>query len=106
MLVFDVLERRRKGFWDADRHGTGPDWTVLSRTCEVAGGSALTREITSFRRIGRLYRRTREVHRVALFEAAAVRSLLDRHGFRARVVRGYGTLRFRRGHVGFIAWKR
>jgi hypothetical protein len=65
----------------------------------------LTRQITSFRRVGELYRRSHEVHRQRLFRRAEVTAWLRDSGFKVRTLRGYGALRFARGQVGFLARK-
>src|SRR5256885_9767528 len=48
----------------------GPDWAVLVEKAE--SGRMLTRRITTFRRVGRLYRRGEEVHRLRLHEPREV----------------------------------
>ena len=65
----------------------------------------LTRHITSFRKAGDLYRRDQEIHHLRLLARSEVTRQLRAVGFRVRALRGYGQLRFARGHVGFIALK-
>lgn len=84
-------------------HRTGKDWAVLVRREYDASGTNLTRWITSFRKVGSHYRRSGEVHRLRLYDSAEVIDELRRLGFRVRRLRGYGTQRFARGHVGFLA---
>ena len=65
----------------------------------------LTRHITSFRRVGDLYRRDQEVHRQRLLDRKDLSTQLRDIGFRVHILHGYGTLRFGRGHIGLSARK-
>jgi hypothetical protein len=47
--------------------------------------------IQRFRRIGQLYRRDTEVHRLVLLETDALLAALDDAGFHARTIASYGT---------------
>ena len=78
---------------------------MLVTTEEDRQRQRLTRRITSFRRMGDLYRRDHEVHRQRLLKRADLAAQLRGFGFRVRILRGYGTLRFGRGHVGLSARK-
>jgi SAM-dependent methyltransferase len=90
VLIFDVIERGEPGFegrsWKA-----GEDWAVLVDTREDQGSRALVREITTFRRVGELYRRGRETHRVRLFEADEIRGWLTSAGFVVETSERYGA---------------
>jgi SAM-dependent methyltransferase len=81
----------------------GEDWAVLVSAEEDR--RLLTRRITSFRKVGTTYRRDDEVHRQRLYPPAEAAALLRGAGFRVRVLRGYGELRFARGVAGFLAWR-
>jgi SAM-dependent methyltransferase len=106
LLVFDGAEPGRvPGGGPVQKHRQGPDWTCLSTTSEDRRRKTLTREITSFRKVGGRYRRDREVHRLRLFDRAQVARQLRDIGFRVRTIRGYGPLRFPPGYVGFVARK-
>jgi hypothetical protein len=65
----------------------------------------LTRRMTIFRKVGRLYRRSEEVHRQRLHSAARIVKALEAAGFRVTRLPGYGTERFAPGHAGFVARK-
>ena len=65
----------------------------------------MRREITSFREVGKLYRRSTEVHYLRLYAAAEIAADLEACGFTARVLRGYGALLFPRGIAGVLAVK-
>jgi hypothetical protein len=59
----------------------------------------------SFRRVGKLYRRSEETHCLRLYAGAELLAELTRAGFAARLLGGYGRFRFSPGHVGFLARK-
>ncbi|HKQ62101.1 MAG TPA: methyltransferase domain-containing protein [Candidatus Polarisedimenticolaceae bacterium] len=104
LLVFDVAVPGRLGRAAARRsHAEGRDWAVLVHAEEDRRTRRLTRRITSFRKVGACYRRTVEVHRLRLWDPRKLSAQLRRVGFRVRVLRGYGQLRFAPGHVGFLA---
>jgi hypothetical protein len=65
----------------------------------------LTRTITSFWKIGDLYRRSREIHRLRLYPRNTVLQELREIGFQVRPRNGYGRFRFPPGWVGFAATK-
>jgi SAM-dependent methyltransferase len=83
----------------------GDDWAVLVTTEEDAERRLLTRQITSFRRVGAWYRRDHEVHRLRLLPPAELAEQLRAAGFRVRVLRRYGELRLPRGLTGLLAHK-
>jgi hypothetical protein len=86
-------------------HRAGDDWAVLVEREEDAARRQLTRHITTFRRVGKLYRRSEEVHRLQLYRGREVATTLTKIGFRVRLTRGYGDFRLRRGHVAVVARK-
>lgn len=86
------------------RHwAAGEDWAVLVSAEEDRERRLLTRQITSFRKVGEAYRRDDEVHRQRLYRPTQAAALLRWAGFRARVLGGYGAWRFPRGVAGFLA---
>ncbi len=106
VFIFDVPE---PGFVQARRaargHGEGQDWAVFVDISEDTAKRVLTRRITSFRKVGRLYRRHSEIHRLRLYKSTELARELRDARFKVRIVRGYGDLRFKTAHVGFIARK-
>jgi SAM-dependent methyltransferase len=107
LFLFDVAEPGRvpgkgpfRGYWE------GEDWAVLVSSEEDRKRRLLTRTITSFRKVGELYRRDQEVHRQRLLMRTELAAELRSIGFRVRILRGYGALRFGRGHAGLLARKR
>jgi SAM-dependent methyltransferase len=106
VLIFDLLEPRHRERVTQERGGwDGEDWATIVQTEEDGRGRVLTRRITSFRKVGRLYRRDHEVHRLRLYQRSEVAMELRRIGFRVRFLRGYGSLVFRRQQIGFLAQK-
>lgn len=87
----------------ARHHRVGRDWAVLVEAQESANGRRLDRHITAFRRVGRHFRRTEEIHRLHLYPARETASLLRTTGFRVTVRRGYAGREFAPGHRVFIA---
>jgi SAM-dependent methyltransferase len=83
----------------------GLDWAVLVTSEEDTRHRFLTRRITSFRRVGELFRRDQEVHQQRLIAQSEVVRQLRSIGFRVRTLRGYGELKFGRGHGGVMASK-
>jgi SAM-dependent methyltransferase len=88
-----------KSFWEGD------GWVVLVNATEDPRRRLLTREITSFCKVGHLYRRDHEVHQQTLLPRMELARELRRIGFRVRILKSYGSLRFGPGHAGFLARK-
>jgi SAM-dependent methyltransferase len=106
LFIFDFREPIKEPNSVAKgNHRVGKDWAVLVRVEVDSGGTNLTRWITSFRKVGRHYRRSEEVHRLHLYSATELATQLRRIGFRVRIVRGYGQRRFIKGHAGIVARK-
>ncbi len=104
VLLFDLAGPGRvPGTGQARRFMEGEGWAVLVDAEEDRERALLTRRITSFKRQGELYRRQAEEHRLRLHKPGEVLQALRQAGFRARVLRGYGTLRFPPGWRGFLA---
>ena len=106
LFLFDVAEpglaagpKPRRNYVETEA------WAVLFSAEEDPEHQTLTRRITSFRKIGALYRRAHEIHRLRLFPRSDVTRRLRDAGFRVRVLKGYGPLPFPRGHAGFLARK-
>lgn len=104
VLIFDIAEPGR-GAGPSEREWRGEDWALRVTVEEDARRRELTRRITAFRRVGKLYRRSEETHRLRLVNPSDVAAALRRAGFRVRVVRGYGELRFKPGLAALVARK-
>lgn len=104
LLIFDLREPGTAVEpYEISREGD--DWAILCRVEEDGRRRLLTRRLTTFRRRGASWRRDREVHRLRLHHGRDVADALRRIGFRTRVVRGWGKLRFAPAQVGFVARK-
>jgi SAM-dependent methyltransferase len=106
LLVCDVAEPGRvpaPGLIQV--HAEGADWAVLMTAEEDGRQRLLTRRITTFRRVGELYRRGHEVHCLRLLPRSEITEQLHAIGFQVQILASYGELRFAQGHVGFVASK-
>jgi SAM-dependent methyltransferase len=101
VFVFDVAEPGRGG--GSQRQGT--DWATLVQVEEDTKANVLTRKITFFRQVGELYRRGQETHRLQLYRGSDLAKELRSLGFRVRLLRAYGEMRFLPGVVGILARK-
>ncbi len=104
-LIFDVVEPGVASSGAQRRYLEGADWAILLEVREDRKRRLLTRRITSFRRVGKLYRRSDEVHRLHLYERSELLGELIRAGFQAEILAGYGRFRFSPAHTGFLARK-
>lgn len=91
---------------DRDRSfAEGDDWACLTRYEYDEPSSRLHRHITTFRRVGTMYRRGHERHTVQLYDADQVAAALNRTGFDVRQVRRFGEAALLPRRAGFIASK-
>jgi SAM-dependent methyltransferase len=104
VFVFDVREPGRPGPPVVNGR-VGRNWAVLSITTEDPARGTLKRSITSFRRVGRRFRRTDETHRLTLLPAAELARRLQDAGFVVGVTREYGTFRLPPNHAVLTARK-
>jgi SAM-dependent methyltransferase len=106
VFVFDIVEPGVVAERTPQRRFLeGPDWAILLEVREDRRQKTLTRRIASFRRMGKLYRRSEEIHRLHLYSGSELLAELSRAGFEARLLSGYGRFRFPPAHVGFLARK-
>ncbi len=104
LFIFDVAAPGR-GRGPRLRHFEGIDWVILLEVDEDQKNRRLTRSITTFRKMGRLYRRNQEIHRLRLYDRFAIAGELRRIGFSVRTLRSYGRQRLPNGCFGFLARK-
>lgn len=104
LLIFDVAVPGRAGGTHR-KHSQGEDWAVLVAIEEDGVDHQLRRRITTFRRVGRTYRRREEVHMLRLYEKAALIKELREVGFRVRTLSAYGQVPLPAGRVGLRARK-
>lgn len=106
VFVFDVAEPGQvKPGTPAKSFTEGDGWIALVEKQEDSEGGILTRRITTFRKLGRHYRRSDEVHRQRLFKPADIAKELRRAGFTVITQRGYGQYRLPPAHAVLIARK-
>jgi len=65
----------------------------------------LTRRITTFRKVGELYRRDQEIHRLRLVTESELLEQLGGLGFKVYILDSYEQLQFPPGHTGFLVHK-
>jgi SAM-dependent methyltransferase len=105
VFVFDIVEPGVTEGAPQRRFLEGPDWAIHLEVQEDRRRKTLTRQIVSYRRVGKLYRRSEEIHLLHLYSGAELLAELNRAGFETRLLGGYGRFRFTPAHVGFIARK-
>jgi SAM-dependent methyltransferase len=106
LFIFDIVEPGLAADGTPQRRFLeGPDWAILLEVREDRKPAILTRRITSFRRVGKHYRRSEELHRLHLLPRHELQALLSQVGFEVKTLSGYGRLRFAPAHVGFLARK-
>ncbi|MCC7085270.1 MAG: class I SAM-dependent methyltransferase [Pirellulales bacterium] len=105
-LIFDFLTPQLLLRGDPPRRfREGDDWAVLVEVETNTRRQQLTRHITSFRQVGKLFRRDRESHLVQLLDERKLAAQLHSLGFRVVRLAGYGDMKFAAGHVGLLAVK-
>ncbi len=106
IFVFDIVEPGQ--IPDATpqrRFLEGADWAILLEVREDQKRKTLTRRIVSFRRVGKLFRRSEETHRLHLYSGPDLLAELHRAGFAAQSFNGYGRFRFAPAHAAIVARK-
>ncbi len=107
LLIFDVAGPGRAGARPRRTWHEDDGWLLCVEVAEDRGRRELTREIAVFRRSGRAWRRSDEVHRLRLFGRGTVLAELAAAGFAAEALGGYGRRpRFPAGWAGFAATPR
>jgi len=101
VFIFDIAEPGRAL---RRAHAEGKDWAILFSA--EASHDLLVRRMTTFRKVGQLYRRGEETHRLRLHRSADVATDLRAAGFTFRVLRAYGRMALPSGNAAFVATKR
>ncbi len=83
----------------------GADWACIAHISEVPSKNLLRRDITTFRRVGRTYRRSDEIHHLRVYAHATMARWLRSAGFKVRRYRGYGDYRLTARQAVFVARK-
>jgi SAM-dependent methyltransferase len=106
VFIFDVVEPGlASGSQPSLRHLLGKDWAILVQVEEDSKKHILTRRMTTFRRIGKFYRRDEEIHRCQLYKGSELAGELRCLGFKVRRLRGYGAFRLYKNRSGIVARK-
>ncbi|MFO0984698.1 MAG: class I SAM-dependent methyltransferase [Planctomycetota bacterium] len=106
MLVFDIAEPGQlRGDRSTVKHFAARDWELVVRARESVARRTLAREIVTFRRVGKLYRRDAETHRLRLFSRAEVAEQLCTARFTFTTSRRYGGFALPPAHTAFVAIK-
>lgn len=106
MFIFDLAEPGQAWPGETIRGFTeGRDWLVLVEKTEEPATEILTRRIITFKKTGRLYRRSDEVHHQALYRSADIARELRAIGFSVRVSHSYGDFQLPPGRAAFFARK-
>jgi hypothetical protein len=105
VFIFDIAEPGQIGADIVRGFSEGGDWVVLAEKQEDRGRERLRRRITSFRKVGKHYRRAEEVHHLQLYAAADIVKQLRTVGFSVQTTRSYGSFSLPRAHVAFVAHK-
>jgi hypothetical protein len=106
LLLFDVLAPGNVGAEPRRAWRDGEDWVVLSEATEDAGARLLTRRIVVFRRDGRAWRRSDEVHTQHLHDPGEMLAAVRAAGFEAERLGGWGAASLRRGAYAVAARRR
>ena len=88
------------------RHTESRNWAVLVSKEEDPKRRILTRRMTIFRKAGKLFRRSEEVHRQKLYSKAEIQKQLRMTGFHVEQLKAYGKTNFAAGHIGLMAFKK
>lgn len=105
LFFFDFATPGRVAGGRTSAFRQGDDWACLFSAEEDARRGTLTRDITTFRRVGELFRRDHETHRLKLFKKSELSQWLRDLGFRARSLASYGEYQFPPGYASFAARK-
>jgi len=100
VFIFDIAEA---GQMPRRSYSVGKDWAILFEAQPRRG--LLIRRMTVFRRLGKLYRRSQEMHRLRLYRREDVAAELRYTGFNLHVLNAYGRFELPPAHAVFVASK-
>lgn len=104
ILLFDAAGPGRvPGDGPLKTHVDGGDWALMMIAEEDRAARRVTRCITSFRRVGELFRRDDECHELDLLPADELVADLDAAGFATEVLSAYAGRALPAGLHGFLA---
>lgn len=102
VFIFDMATPGRMP-QPLDRFFRGRNWTIQVHVEEDREHSVLTRSMTIRRKMGKVWRVSREVHRQKLYSPAEITKELRHAGFRVLVRKGYGRKALGPGWRVFVA---
>ncbi len=106
IFLFDFLEPGQLGELNIqNRISEGEDWFIFNNVTEDKETGIFTRSLTIFRKVGELYNKSKEIHRVQLYSRKDISGLLENSGFKVSGLNGYGDFVFKGKHIGFFAEK-
>jgi len=106
LLVFDLLVGSDGPPMSYRSWRSASDFAVLVDVEEQADERILLRDITLFRKVDDLYRRTREQHLLSVFDAGSVQFFLSSAGFAVECATHYGDYRVGDRRTVYFARKR
>lgn len=77
LFIFDMIEPSHQALRDKKSIVEGNDWTIFIHTFENLQLEQLTRDVTLFRQVGELYRKTKELHYVQLYNCDKIMTMLE-----------------------------
>ncbi|HMG33530.1 MAG TPA: class I SAM-dependent methyltransferase [Blastocatellia bacterium] len=105
IFLFDIAEHGQVALGTKVKsHLEGDGWAVMTEKCEEDG--ILTRRIVTFRRSGRAYRRSEELHVQQLYRANEIAAELRSIGFTVRRIKRYGDHPLLPARTALVAGKR
>lgn len=106
-LLFDVLAPGQlNGASQQNRIVENENWTMYIEYTEDLTKQTYQRDIHLFRQLDNgLYRKSREVHHVRLYEQADLKKILEGLGFEIEVLDRYGSANFEVKQYGILARK-
>jgi SAM-dependent methyltransferase len=105
IFIFDARERATGPVEPRVSARMGDTWACISTIEEDGEANTILRDITTFRKVGRTYRRSHEVHRLAVYSKTQYLDWLRNLGFRVRTYRAYGDYRLAERQSVYIARK-
>ena len=91
IFLFDIIVKEAGASLTARSWKSGEDWAVLTDVSENQSERLLVRAIEVFRARAGLYRRSRECHRVRLFDPSELKGWLTNAGFVVEIRDSYGA---------------
>ncbi|MEM7316701.1 MAG: class I SAM-dependent methyltransferase, partial [Planctomycetota bacterium] len=89
LFIFDVRHPPLRAIESINHVKSGKDWFCHALIEEDS--KQLVRHITTFRKVGKHFRREQETHRLKLYSKQKMLEWLRNVGFRVRAYRGYGA---------------